>query len=77
MYEKFAGDSLLGKRANAQEAHQKSPDKVAGNSSQDRDETTKGHANREVYGGFLNMTEEHIPIPRGVEVSRRSDVDQK
>ena len=78
MYEKFASDSLLGGRAKAQEeAGQKSPDKVVGNSGQDKDETTKGYANGEAYGGFFNMIEEHIPVPRGVEVSRRPDVDQK
>jgi hypothetical protein len=55
-----------------EEAGQKSPGKVVSNSSQDRDETPKGHANRKVYGGFFNMIEEHIPVPRGAEVSRRS-----
>jgi hypothetical protein len=37
----------------------------------------KGHANGEVDGGFPIMVEEHIPIPHGAEVSRRSDGDQK
>jgi hypothetical protein len=67
-HEKFASDSLLGKCANTQEkARQKSPDKVADNFSQDRDETSKGHANGEVYGGFPNTIEEHIPVPRDAE----------
>jgi hypothetical protein len=62
--------------ANTQEeARQKSHDKVVGNSSQDRDETPTGHANGEAYGGFPNMIEEHIPVPRGAEVNRRSKPD--
>jgi hypothetical protein len=64
--------------ANTQEeARQKSPDKVVGNSGQDRDEIPKGHANGEVYGGFPHTIDERIPVPHGAEVSRRSDLDQK
>jgi hypothetical protein len=37
----------------------------------------KGHANGEVDGGIPIMTEEHVPIPHGAEVSRGSDRDQK
>jgi hypothetical protein len=54
--------------ANTQEeARQKSPGKVAGDPSQDRDETPKDHANGEVYGGFPDTIEEHIPVPRDAE----------
>jgi len=49
--------------ANAQEeTRQESAGKVVGGSSQGRNETPKGHANGEVYGGFPNMIEEHVPI---------------
>ena len=49
--------------ANAQEeTRQESADKVVGNSSQNRDETPKGHADGEIYGGFSNVVEEHVPV---------------
>jgi hypothetical protein len=49
--------------ANAQEeTRHESADKVVGSSSQDGDETPKGHADGEVYGGPPNMIEEHVPI---------------
>ena len=48
---------------NAQEdTHQESAGKVMGGSSQDRHEAPKGHENGEVYGGFSEMIEEHVPI---------------
>lgn len=49
--------------ANAQEeTRQESAGKVVGGSGQDGGETPKSHANGEVYGGFSNMIEEHVPI---------------
>ena len=45
-----------------EETRQESPGKVVGNSSQSRDETPEGHGDGEVYGGFSNMVEEHVPI---------------
>ena len=50
--------------ANAQEeTRQESAGKAVGGSSQGRDETPEDHANGEVYGGFSDMIEEHVPIP--------------
>ena len=57
-------------------AGQRSPDRVVSNSGQDRDGTPKGHSIGEVYGGFPSMIEEHIPVPRGAGVSRRSKSDR-
>jgi hypothetical protein len=55
----------------------KSPDKGVSNSGQGGDGTSKGHSNGEVYGGFPNMIEEHIPVPRGGGVSGRSKSGRK
>ena len=54
-----------------EETCQESADKVVGGSSQDRDETPKRHANGEVYGGFSDMIEEHVPISLWVQKSAK------
>ena len=49
--------------ANTQEETcQESTDEVMSDSSQDRDETPKGHTSGEVYRRFPNIIEEHVPI---------------
>ena len=60
-----------------EEARQESPDRVVTNSGQGGDGDLNGHANGELYGEIPNTTGEHIPVPRGAEVSRRSKPDQK
>ena len=55
--------------ANAQEeTRQESTDKVMGDSSQGSREAPKSRENGEVYGGFSEVIEEHVPI----SLSRRS-----
>ena len=44
-----------------EETRQDSVDKVAGDSGQGRYETPKDRTSGEVYGGFPEMTEEHVP----------------
>ena len=49
--------------ANAQEkTRQESTNKIVGSTSQDGDETPKGHTSGEVYGRFPDIIEEHVPI---------------
>ena len=49
--------------ANTQEeTRQNSPAEVVGDSGHDRDETPKNHGSGEVYGGFPDVIEEHVPI---------------
>ena len=49
--------------ANTQEeARQESTSEVVGSSGQGGYKTPKGHADREVYGGFPEVVEEHVPI---------------
>ena len=62
---KFASDAYREECAltnTQEETRRKDTDEIVGNSCQDRDETPKSHTNGEVYGGFPNMVEEHVPI---------------
>ena len=60
-----------------EETRQKSTNKVTGNSGQDRDETPKDHTSGEVYGGFPDIIEEHIPVSLRCGSQQRSDPDHE
>ena len=60
--------------ANTQEkARQESTGEVVSSSGQGRYKTPKGHADREVCGGFPEVVEEHVPIRLWCKSQQRSE----